>query len=170
MNKVELNKCVELGLRDYLIPLSSDTKKPIPKKFQINGHAEYHWKKNPITGEYIKYTDEELLNATRIGINHEAGDLVATDGDAEECSDFMSVLPPTLTVTKGNSIRQKLYKVNGYKKTTKYKHKDKVVIEVLTNTQSWLCGDGKQINYVKPSEIEFKDLLEEVKRLMLGPY
>ena len=166
MNKIELNKFVELGLRCYLIPLSSKTKKPINKKFYANGKTEWHWKKDPITNQYIEYSDKELLEATRIGINHEAAGVIAVDGDADECSDFMPELPPTLTVTRGDSIRQKIYKVNGNKKTKSFKDKDgKMVVEVLTNTQSWLCGDGKQINNVKPTEIEFKDLLNVVKKI-----
>ena len=172
LNK-ELDKFVELGLRDYLIPINITynvktkkyDKKPSVKKFYANGKTEWRWKKNPITGQYIKWSDQELLDAKAIGINHEASGLVAVDGDAPECSDFMSAIPPTLTVTKGNSIRQKLYKVNGNRKTTKYKHKDKTVIEVLTNTQSWLCGEGKQINNVKPAEIQFEDLLNQVKKI-----
>ena len=70
MNKVELNKFAELGLRDALIPLSPQTKKPINKEFYANGKTEWHWKKDPITGQFIKYSDKELLEATRIGINH----------------------------------------------------------------------------------------------------
>ncbi len=88
MNKIELNKFVELGLRCYLIPLSSKTKKPINKKFYANGKTEWHWKKDPITNQYIEYSDKELLEATRIGINHEAAGVA----QAEEKDEFTIML------------------------------------------------------------------------------
>ena len=104
MTEQELKQYKEWGL--HLIPLLDGTKIPASKKFWIkqkgNGKLipEWCWKKNPETKEFIDWSDEELLEAKRVGINHEACSLIDVDCDAVEGSQFMSEFPDTLTIGK----------------------------------------------------------------------
>ena len=179
ISESELKKYKEWGL--HLVPLADDTKKPKYKTIRVkqkeNGKftTEFPWKKDPNTGEYITWSDEELLEAKRVGVNHEACSLIDVDCDALEGSQFMSEFPATLTIGKevDNKVvtRKKLYFYDGF---TEHKSFGKdtehgCVIENLAHTQSWCFGDGRIIiNDVKPTRLsneQYKRLKESVREV-----
>ncbi len=179
MTEQELKQYKEWGL--HLIPLLDGTKIPASKKFWIkqkgNGKLipEWCWKKNPETKEFIDWSDEELLEAKRVGINHEACSLIDVDCDAVEGSQFMSEFPDTLTIGKkvdgSTYIRKKIYFYDGL---TEHKSFGKdtehgSVIENLAHTQSYCFGGDRIIlNNVKPitlSDEQYKRLKESVREV-----
>ena len=126
ISEQQLKQFKEWGIRDALMPLQDDTKKPQYKTIRVkqkeNGKfkTEFPWKKDPNTGEYITWSDEELLKAKRVGVNQEACDLLDIDCDTIEGSPFMSELPDTLTIGKEVNgkvvVRKKLYFIEGFHK------------------------------------------------------
>ncbi len=179
MTEQELKQYKEWGL--HLIPLKDGTKVPASKKFWVkqkgNGKLipEWCWKKNPETKEFIKWSDEELLKAERVGINHEACSVIDVDCDAVEGSQFMSEFPETLTIGKkvngSTYIRKKIYFYDGL---TEHKSFGKdtehgSVIENLAHTQSYCFGgDRITLNNVKPitlSNDQYKRLKESVREV-----
>ena len=179
MTEQELKQYKEWGL--HLIPLKDGTKVPASKKFWVkqkgNGKLipEWCWKKNPETKEFIKWSDEELLKAERVGINHEACSVIDVDCDAVEGSQFMSEFPETLTIGKkvngSTYIRKKIYFYDGL---TEHKSFGKdtehgSVIENLAHTQSFCFGgDRITLNNVKPitlSNDQYKRLKESVREV-----
>ena len=149
----------------HLIPLKDDTKKPEYKTIRVkqkeNGKfkTEFPWKKDPNTGEYITWSDEELLEAKRLGINQEACGLIDIDCDALEGSQFMSEFPDTFTIGKkvngSTYIRKKLYFYDGL---TEHKSFGKdtehgSVIENLAHTQSY-CFGGDRITLNNVTKFE----------------
>ena len=188
MTEQELKIYKEWGL--HLIPLKDGTKVPDSKKFWVkqkgNGKLipEWCWKKNPETKEFIDWSDEELLKAERLGINHEACNLIDVDCDALEGSQFMSEFPDTLTIGKkvdgSTYIRKKIYFYDGL---TEHKSFGKdtehgSVIENLAHTQSFCFGkDRITLNNVKPTTLsndQYKRLKESVREVyaltMLAKY
>ena len=178
ISEAELKQYKEWGL--HLVPLQDDTKKPQYKTIRVkqkeNGKfkTEFPWKKDPNTGEYITWSDEELLEAKRVGINQEASSLLDVDCDNIEGSPFMSELPETLTIGKKVNgkvvVRKKLYFVNGFHKPKSYKnHNGEMVIERLSHTQSWCFGDNRIIlNNVKPTTLnqeQINQLIRTVKKI-----
>ena len=100
ISEQQLKQYKEWGL--HLIPLKDDTKKPVSKAFmKKNGTGEggltYSWKWDE-DKNYLKFSDEELLEAKRVGINHDACSMIDVDCDVIEGSQFMSELPETLTI------------------------------------------------------------------------
>ncbi len=178
LTESELKKYKEWGL--HLVPLSDGSKAPRYKKFWDKDKdgkwiPDCCWKKNPETKEFIRWSDEELLQAERVGINHEACSLIDVDCDDIDASQFMSEFPETFTVgSKVNGstfIRKKLYFYNG---VTEHKSFGKgldcgAIIENLSHTQSWSFGDGRIIlNDVKPtilSDEQYKRLKESVREV-----
>jgi len=177
ISESELKLYKEWGL--HLIPLKEGVKVPASKKFwsERNGkwEVDYCWKRDPETKDFIRWSDEELLKATRVGINHEACDLVDADCDALEGSQFMSELPETLTIggkVNGSTyIRKKLYYYDGLTEHISFgKGKESgTIIENLAHTQSWCFGDGRIIlNNVKPkrlSDEQYKRLKESIREV-----
>jgi len=157
----KLKQYKEWGL--HLIPLKDDTKKPVFKPYwkkngtgKLERHDSWKWDEH---GDFLKFSDEELLKAERLGISHEPCSLLAVDCDAVEGSPFMSELPDTLTVGKkvnGKAlVRQKFYFANGSIKHKQYKHNDEVIIEQLCHTHSWFHGGDRIIlNDVKPATLD----------------
>ena len=179
MTEQELKQYKEWGL--HLIPLKDGTKVPDSKKFWVkqkgNGKLipEWCWKQDPETKEFIKWSDEELLKAKRLGINHEACSVIDVDCDAVEGSQFMSEFPETLTIGKkvngSTYIRKKIYFYDGL---TEHKSFGKdtehgSVIENLAHTQSYCFGgDRITLNNVKPitlSNDQYKRLKESVREV-----
>ena len=76
-----------------LVPLKDNEKKP---KSKLCADGKYHWKKK----HYVEWTESELLAASRIGIDHEASDIIDIDFDAIGATKFMHLLPETLTIGK----------------------------------------------------------------------
>ena len=177
ISESELKQYKEWGL--HLVPLLDDTKKPKYKTIRVkqkgNGKfkTEFPWKKDPNTGEYITWSDEELLESKRVGINHEACSLIDVDCDTIEGSPFMSELPATLTIGKKVDgkvvVSKKLYFVEGFIKHKQYKHNDEVIIEQLAHTQSWCFGDNRIIlNDVKPTTLDqaqINNLVSTIKKI-----
>jgi len=158
ISELELKKYKGYGF--HLLPLLDGSKVPASKKFWIQKNGkwipDYCWKRDPETKEFIRWSDEELLRAKRIGVNHEACSLIDVDCDTVEGSPFMSELPETLTIGKKVDdkvvVRKKLYFANGFIKHKQYKHYDEVIIEQLCHTQSWCFGDERIIlNDVQPT-------------------
>ena len=74
ISESELKKYKEWGL--HLIPLKDGEKIPVSKPYwKKNGSGKlerfdsWKWDENK---NYLNYSDEELLKAKRIGVNHEA--------------------------------------------------------------------------------------------------
>ena len=187
LTESELKKYKEWGL--HLVPLSDGSKAPRYKKFWDKDKdgkwiPDCCWKKNPETKEFIRWSDEELLQAERVGINHEACSLIDVDCDDIDASQFMSEFPETFTVgSKVNGstlIRKKLYFYNGFTEhksfgkgnefiKEKFNKKSGTIIENLAHTQSWCFGDGRVIlNDVQPtilSDEQYKRLKESVREV-----
>ena len=86
-----INKFREWGCT--LVPLKDKEKKP---KSKLCKDGKWHWKKK----DNVEWTDQELLAASRIGIDHEASNIVDIDFDAIGATKFMHLLPETLTIGK----------------------------------------------------------------------
>ena len=175
ISESELKKYKEYGF--HLIPLKDDTKKPVSKPYwKKNGKGklekDYSWKWDE-DKNYLKFSDEELLQAQRIGINHDACSMIDVDCDTVEGSPFMSELPETLTIGKKVNgkvvVRKKLYFVDGFIKHKQYKHDDEVIIEQLAHTHSWCFGDDRIIlNNVKPirlDQAQINQLVSTIKKI-----
>ncbi len=176
MTEQELKIYKEWGL--HLIPLKDDTKKPVSKPYwKKNGtgkferHDSWKWDEH---GDFLKFSDEELLKAERLGINHEACSVIDVDCDALEGSSFMSEFPDTLTIGKkvngSTYIRKKIYKYDGLTEHKSFGSKETgAVIENLAHTQSWCFGgDRITLNNVKPitlSNDQYKRLKESVREV-----
>ena len=173
----ELKQYKEWGL--HLIPLKDDTKKPVSKPYwkkngtgKLERHDSWKWNEH---GDYLKFSDEEILEAQRVGINHEACSVIDVDCDALEGSQFMSEFPDTLTIGKkvdgSTYIRKKIYFYDGltehksFGKDTEYGS----VIENLAHTQSYCFGgDRITLNNVKPTTLsndQYKRLKESVREV-----
>ena len=179
ISESELKKYKEWGIRDALIPLQDNTKKPQYKTYwKKNGSGKLErvdsWKWDE-DKNYLKFSDEEVLKAKRLGVNHEACALIDVDCDTIEGSPFMSELPDTLTVGRkepdhGKVVRKKLYYANGFiKPESFYDHNGKAVVEILSKTQSWCFGDERIVlNDVKPTTLnqeQINQLVRTVKKI-----
>jgi len=179
ISESELKKYKEWGIRDALIPLKDDTKKPEYKTYwKKNGSGKLErvdsWKWDE-DKNYLKFSDEEVLKAKRVGVNHEACSLIDVDCDALEGSQFMSEFPDTLTIgDKINGltyIRKKLYFYDGFTEHLSFGKglPSGTIIENLAHTQSWCFGDGRIIlNNVKPkrlSDEQYKRLKESIREV-----
>ena len=116
---------------------------------------------------YKDWTDQELLDANRIGAYHRDSKIFDVDFDDKEYNahKFIDCLPPTFTVGK---------KVNGKTIATHliYKTRDKVKdykkaqpkVELLANTQTILAGvDRIIINDQEPIYYSAEDIKDELK-------
>jgi len=149
-----------------LIPLSNDTKKPRSKwtgKYDDEGKKIYSWKKS----KGIEWSDEELLAASRWGVDHEASGTIDADFDDVllNAHKFIDLLPDTLTIGKnynGSGIptaNHKLFfipkdveiKTESYPKNVK--GKGEKIIELLPNTQSHYFGDREIIADIAPKRL-----------------
>ena len=86
-----INKFQEWGCT--LVPLKDNEKKP---KSKLCKDGKWHWKKK----HNVEWTESELLAAGRIGIDHEASNIIDIDFDAIGATKFMHLLPETLTIGK----------------------------------------------------------------------
>tara|TARA_R110000823_G_C15944858_1_gene500816 strand:+ start:557 stop:2428 length:1872 start_codon:yes stop_codon:yes gene_type:complete len=179
ITKEQLNKYKEWGLT--LIPLTTDTKKPQSKftgRYKPNGDEEWSWKKS----KGITYSDNELLAASRLGIDHEASNTIDIDFDDKQlhAHKFIDILPATLTIGKiynGSgraTANHKLFlKPKNVEMITesypkKVEDKGKKIIELLPNTQSHYFGDREIINDTPPkrlTESQFQHLRQTVKEI-----
>jgi len=116
---------------------------------------------------YKDWTDQELLDANRIGAYHRDSKIFDVDFDDKEYNahKFLDLLPPTFTVGK---------KVNGKTIATHliYKTRDKVKdykkaqpkVELLANTQTIIAGvDRIIINDQEPIYYSAEDIKDELK-------
>ena len=116
---------------------------------------------------YKDWTDQELLDANRIGAYHRDSKIFDVDFDDKEYNahKFIDCLPPTFTVGK---------KVNGKTIATHliYKTRDKVKdykkaqpkVELLANTQTIIAGvDRIIINDQEPIYYSAEDIKDELK-------
>ena len=90
-DKELINKFQKWGC--VLVPLKDDEKKP---KSKLCADGKYHWKKK----HNVEWTESELLAASRLGIDHEASNIIDIDFDALDATKFMHLLPETLTIGK----------------------------------------------------------------------
>ena len=115
-----------------------------------------HWS-NHETVDY-KWSDQELLEANRIGAFHRDSGIFDVDFDDKNfiANQFKTLLPPTLEIGKKVNERtvttHLIYKtkdkVNDYKKSHPY-------VELLANTQSVIAGvDRVIINMQDPIYIQ----------------
>ena len=115
---------------------------------------------------YKDWTDQELLDANRIGAYHRDSKIFDVDFDDKEYNahKFIDCLPPTFTVGK---------KVNGKTIATHliYKTRDKVKdykkaqpkVELLANTQTIIAGvDRIIINDQEPIYYSAEDIKDEL--------
>jgi hypothetical protein len=111
---------------------------------------------------FYDWTDEELLNANRLGAFHRDSGLVDVDFDDKTftANSFSSLFPPTLTIGKKVNGRVEpthlIYRSNG--KVKDYK-KTQPIVELLANTQTIIAGvDRVIINNVEPLSVDVESL------------
>lgn len=143
----------------HCVPVESIiSKKPINK----NGH----WKN-------VEWTDQDFLNASAFGIEHEKSQIIDIDFDDLNAIKFQHLLPlNTLIIGKiENGIKYPthiFYRYSGEKKTIKLledrSKRDSVIVEVLTNTQT-VAGGGNRviINNISPKKIDENEYLKIIK-------
>ena len=160
----ELKKFQEWGWT--LIPLQDNVKKPKAKK--ING--EWRWKKK----FGVEWSNDELLAASRVGVDHDESEIIDIDFDAIAATKFLHLLPETLTIGKnveGKTIStHKLYSYEGVRKTESFGKNtdDGCVIELLTNTQTHILGDRFITHDIAPKRLtdsEFQHIRGNVKKI-----
>ena len=118
---------------------------------------------------FYNWTDEELLNANRLGAYHRDSEIFDVDFDDKSfvANSFSSLLPPTLTIGKKVNGRVEpthlIYRSNG--KVKDYK-KTQPIVELLANTQTIIAGvDRVIINNVEPSLVD-PDLIKQNLKLI----
>ena len=150
-----------------LVPLKDKEKKP---KSKLCKDGKYHWKKK----HNVEWTDQELLDSSRVGVDHEASNIIDVDFDNLVATKFMSMLPESLTIGKdveGKTIStHKLYRYDGNRKSESYGKNtdDGCIIELLTNTQTHIAGDRKITHDTPPKRLtdsEFQHVREVVKKI-----
>ena len=128
-------------------------------------NAKTNWTWSNISG--YEWTDQELLDANRIGAFHEDSEIYDVDFDCKKyiAHKFIDMLPPTFTVGK---------KVNGKTIPTHliYRTKDKVKtyketqpkVELLASGQTIIAGvDRVIINDQEPIYYSAEDIKDELK-------
>ena len=136
----------------------NEDKKPVTNKktnFKWSNKVGYDW------------SDQELLDANRIGAYHKDSNIFDVDFDDKEfiAHKFMDMLPPTFTVGKkvnGKPVATHLiYKTND--KVKDYK-KTQPKVELLANTQTIIAGvDRVIINDQEPVYYSAEDIKNELK-------
>ena len=136
----------------------SEDKKPL-----VNKKTEYMWS-NRVGYEW---TDQELLDANRIGAWHEDSKIFDVDFDDRELNahKFIDMLPPTFTIGKkvnGRTIATHLiYKTN---ENVKDEKKTQPLVEMLANTQTIIAGvDRVIINDREPIYYSSEEIRSELK-------
>jgi len=124
--------------------------------------------KSPVrkNGKWFKdWTNQELLNAKRIGVWHKESEVFDVDFDDKSFNahKFIDMLPPTFTIGKMvNGKPVATHKIYRHPKDVEPKYysyptkaaKDKKIIELLTNKMTWIAGDRIIINDVDPLETD----------------
>ena len=149
----------------YCVPANITNKRPINK----NGH----WKN-------VEWTDEDFLNASAIGIEHEKSGIIDIDFDDLNAIKFQHLLPrDTLTVGKIENSKtyptHLFYRYEGFrKKITHLEDRNKldsVIVEILTNTQTIVGGGNRvTINNVPPKKLndqQYLNLVKTVRKIAL---
>jgi len=156
-----------------LIPLKDKEKKPESKftgKYDAKGKKLFSWKKS----KGITWSDQELLDSSRVGVDHDASNIIDIDFDNPAAIKFMHMLPETLTIGKdveGETIStHELYRYDGNRKSESYGKNtdDGCVIEVLTNTQTHIAGDRLITHDMPPKRLtdsEYQHVREVVKKI-----
>ena len=122
--------------------------------------------KKPKTKDFkwsTDWTDQELLDASRIGAFHKDSKIFDVDFDDKDfiANKFKSLLPPTLEIGKKVNGRVEsthlIYRASG--KTKDYK-KSQPLVELIGNTQTIIAGvDRVIINNVEPISYSAKEIL-----------
>jgi len=127
----------------------------------VNGKPKFEWK--------FDWTDDDLLEANRIGAYHKQSNIFDVDFDDKDfiAHKFSSLLPaPTLTIGKkvnGRIETTHLIYRTDLKKVKDFK-KAQPIIEVLGNTQTIIAGvDREVINNVEPMLANPDDIKAECK-------
>jgi Fe-S cluster biosynthesis and repair protein YggX len=149
---------------------------------------DYNEKKHPKTknGKWkdVDWSEQELDSAERLGIMHNESNAVDVDFDDPVASQFIDMLPDTLTVGKmingsGTAIpTHKLYIVDEGIERREESYptsapKGKKVIELLVNKQSWYIGEREQINLIEPKRLnaaEYQELKKIIKKIYALTY
>ena len=163
-----------------LIACKAD-KEPMSKwtgKYNDKGKKIYSWKKR----KGITYSDEEILAASRWGIDHEASDTIDADFDDKKLNahKFSSLLPATHSIGKifnGSDIPTPNHFLyfkpdNVQVKTESYPKdadKGKTILELLPNTQSRYIGKDLHItNDIPPKRLtqsQFQQVEQAAKEI-----
>ena len=124
--------------------------------------------KKPKTKDFkwsTDWTDQELLDASRIGAFHKDSKIFDVDFDDKDfiANKFKSLLPPTLEIGKKVNGRVEsthlIYRASG--KTKDYK-KSQPLVELIGNTQTIIAGvDRVIINNVEPISYSAKEIAKE---------
>jgi len=137
--------------------------------------------KKPKTKEgkwHYDWSDQELLDANRIGAYHKDSNIVDIDFDDKKyiAHKFIDLLPPTLTIGKkvnGRTIAtHKIYKKKDNVKFKPYSYpttadKGNKIIEMLSSTQTIIAGVDRQIiNNVEPKVIDPSSLSLEIRLIV----
>ena len=113
------------------------------------------------------WTDQELLDASRVGAFHRDSKIIDVDFDDKDfiANKFATCLPPTLTV--GKKVAGKVHTTHLIYKTeanAKDFKKAQPIVELLANTQTIIAGvDRVIINNVEPKLIDPDVLRAEIK-------
>ena len=152
--------------KDYgfvYVPVNPETKKPKT----VETKEGWEWKSIP-------WTEEDLVQAGAVGIQHEKSNIIDVDFDNETAIKFKHLLPKTFTFQSPGGIHM-LYRYPGetrpYKTYADRKRKDSVIVEVLHNTQTVFLNEDKSreiLNPIKPVEIDeaqYERLLKQVGKI-----
>jgi len=171
INNADIKQFQEWGFT--LVPLKDKDKKPQSKstgKHDAKGKETWSWKKS----KGITWSNDEISSASRLGVDHEASNIIDIDFDNLDATKFMSMLPETLTIGKDVEGKQisthKLYRYDGNRKSESYGKNtdDGCVIELLTNTQTHIAGDRLITHDMPPKRLtdsEFQHVREVVKKI-----
>jgi len=125
-----------------------------------------------------EWTDQELLDANRIGAYHNDSGIMDVDFDDKtfNAHKFIDMLPPTLTIGKNVNGREvpthKIYKKKDNVKFKPYSYpttaaKGGKIIETLTSGQTIIAGvDRVIINNVEPTVIDPRSLSLELRLIV----
>jgi hypothetical protein len=127
---------------------------------------------------HYDWSDQELLDANRIGAYHKDSNIVDIDFDDKKyiAHKFMDLLPPTFTIGKkvaGKVIAtHKIYKKKDNVKFKPYSYpttadKGGKIIEMLSSTQTIIAGvDREIINNVEPMALDPSSLSLELRLIV----
>ena len=164
INRENVEKFKSYGF--ILTPVHKSKNPDVDKKPKTvkGADGKYHWS-NKIGYDW---TDQELLDANRIGAWHKDSNIFDVDFDDKDFNahKFIDMLPPTFTVGKkvnGRTVPTHLIYRTNDKKVKDYK-KTQPLLELIANTQTIIAGvDRVIINDQEPVYYDPEQIKDELK-------